>query len=60
MFIQSQVMYSLSRKQVNECSFRSTGTIDDNRPQWGLFSSLGGWEPDLQVNYSYNTFRTVF
>ncbi len=27
MFTQSQVMYSLSRKQANECSIRSTGTI---------------------------------
>ena len=27
MFTQSQVIYSLSRKQVNECLFRSTGTI---------------------------------
>ena len=24
--VQSQVMYSLSRKQANECSLRSTGT----------------------------------
>ena len=27
MFTQSQVMYSLSRKQANECSIRSTGTF---------------------------------
>ena len=32
MFTQSQVMYSLSRKQANECSIRPTGTNKNNRP----------------------------
>ena len=31
MFTQSQVMYSLSRKQANECSIRSTDTNENNR-----------------------------